>query len=330
MLILEAPWWLAALLLPIVSALVLPPVRGTVLTLRTPYVARLASVAPGRLAGSPVTGRDGIARRLFLALCWGLICLSLARPVWLGEPVIREEAARDLMLVVDISQSMEEVDMVGADGQPASRFDIVRTVLTSFIEAREGDRLGLVVFGTLPFLQAPLTTDLDIVQSLFDEIEVGFAGPSTALGDAIGVATQAFANSGAEEKTLLILTDGNDTASQIPPIRAAEVIGQAGATAYVVAFGDERSIGEEAIDLDTLQRIAVETGGRLFRAHDGEALAAAYVEIDRLEPVVLEVTSWRPRSNLFFVPLAAFLALVLAQQTVVAGLSLFGRRPTNA
>ena len=330
MLILEAPWWLAALPLPIVLALALPPVRQAMLTLRAPYVARLASATSGHLTASAMMARSSVVRWSFLAPCWGLICLSLARPVWLGDPIVREESARDLILVVDISQSMEAGDMVGADGLPATRFDVARAVLASFIDGREGDRIGLVVFGTLPFLQAPLTTDLNVVRTLFDEVAVGFAGPSTALGDAMGVATQAFANSLADEKTLLILTDGNDTASQIPPARAAEVVGRAGAVAYVVAFGDEAGVGEEAIDLATLERIAAETGGQVFQAQDRDALVAAYAEIDRLEPVLLDTTSWRPRSNLFFVPLAAFLVLVLAQQTVAASLSRFRKGPTDA
>ena len=326
MLILDAPFWLLLLPAPLLLAAVLQPARHAMLTLRVPFVRRVAEVAHGGTDQTLTSRSRRIARALFLLLCWALICLALARPTWLGDPIVRETSARDLMLLVDISQSMATADLDDGDGGEVSRFEAARSVIADFIEGREGDRIGLIVFGSLPFLQAPLTTDLNVVQSLLDEIEVGFAGPRTALGDALGLASQAMSASTAQEKTILVLTDGNDTASQVPPARAAEVVGAADATAYVIAFGDPESVGEQAIDLAVLQDIADQTGGLVLQATDQSALADAYAQIDRLEPVIVETATWRPRSDLYFVPLAVALILILGQQLLAALLALSRRR----
>ena len=128
------------------------------------------------------------------------------------------------------------------------RLTAVREVLGEFLTEREGDRVGLVVFGNSPFLLAPFTTDLELSRQLLEETAVGMAGPRTAFGDAIGLGIRIFEDSTAPAKTMIVLTDGNDTSSSLPPAEAAKVARDREITIYTVAMGDPETVGEEKLD----------------------------------------------------------------------------------
>ncbi|MDP5054980.1 MAG: VWA domain-containing protein, partial [Congregibacter sp.] len=160
-------------------------------------------------------------------------------------------------------------------------------------------------------LQAPFTDDIATWRTLLDESEVAMAGQSTALGDAIGLAISLFQASQTSNRVLIVLTDGNDTGSRVPPIDAASIAAANAVTIYTVAVGDPATIGEEALDLETLNSIAKLTKGASFEALDRDALAAAYAEINRLEPARYDSLSYSPRTTLFHVPLTVFAALYL-------------------
>ena len=138
------------------------------------------------------------------------------------------------------------------------------------------------------------------------------AGQQTVIGDAIGLAIKTFETSQAKQKLVILFTDGNDTASRVPPEHAADIAHQKGVVIYTVGFGDPNATGDNRVDLTTLRQVASATAGQFFRAEDGAQLAAIYADIDRLAPVKLETLTWRPRNPLYQWPLAAAVILGLA------------------
>ncbi len=305
----DAVWAFLLLPLPLLMLWLVPPHRESRDSLQVPYFQRLVT-----LSGEAPRSASGIRRRLCLqaiatSLGWLFLVSALARPQWLGEPVHLEKSARDLMLALDLSGSMEATDFQNANGEQIDRLTVAKDVLRDFAAQREGDRLGLIVFGSAAYLQAPFTDDHQAWQSLLEESIVNMAGPSTALGDAIGLSISQFRQSKTENRVLILLTDGNDTGSKVPPLDAAQVALTEGITIYTVAVGDPSTVGEEALDLETLDAIASDSGGLSFTAIDRDALQDTYERIDQLEPAAYDSLSYRPRQSMFHVPLAAFALL---------------------
>jgi Ca-activated chloride channel family protein len=230
------------------------------------------------------------------------------------------------MLAVDISESMLAEDME-LNGAPANRLMVVKSVVGDFVRRREGDRLGLILFGSNAYLHVPLSFDRETVRQLLNEAQVGFAGKQTAIGDALGIAVKRLQDRPESSRVLILLTDGANTAGQIAPRQAAELAAQQGLRVYTIgvgaeamelpglfgsAFGARRINPSADLDEDTLQYIASATGGRYFRARDQQELEAIYAELDRLEPVEQEAESYRPLRSLHHWPLGAALLLSLA------------------
>jgi Ca-activated chloride channel family protein len=184
--------------------------------------------------------------------------------------------------------------------------------------------MALIVFGTQAYLQAPLTEDLRTITDLLDRTEVGMAGPHTALGDAIGLSIRTFEASDIDQRLLILLSDGTDTASRMSPVNAAEIAKGQGVEIYTIGVGDPNASGEDRVDLATLQDVASRTGGEYFFASDGEALAQVYDRIDELAPREVETLSYRPRQSLAWVPLA--LAALIGTATVAFLVLGAGRR----
>jgi Mg-chelatase subunit ChlD len=208
---------------------------------------------------------------------------------------------------------METKDFTDASGQQVDRLTAVKQVLDDFLARRKGERVGLIFFGSAAFVQAPFTEDLDALRSLLDEAQVRMAGPKTAFGDAIGLALDVFAHDeGVRDRVLVVLTDGNDTGSQVPPRKAAEIARDRKVTIHTVAVGDPTAAGEDKLDEETLQAVAATTGGRYSHAGDREALAHIYDDLDELRTREAETISHRPRLDLFYWPLGAALLLSLA------------------
>ncbi|WP_375778739.1 VWA domain-containing protein [Bradyrhizobium sp. ma5] len=315
------PWMLVILPLPILAWWLLPPYRARQASVMVPFFDRLAA-ATGQ---TPQRGAVVLQRRriqmVTAALIWALVVLALARPQWVGDPVTREVSARDLMLAIDISGSMDQRDFRGADGATLTRLDGVKRVVTDFIARRHGDRVALMLFGTRPYLQVPFTQDLQTATTLLAQTEVGMAGQQTAIGDTIGLAIKTFEASKAREKLLVLLTDGNDTASRVPPEHAADIARQNDVVIHTIGVGDPAASGENRVDLGVLRSVAATTGGHFFRAEDGAQLQAIYADIDRLAPAKLDSLSWRPKLPLFQWPLGAAVMLSLL---LWLGLSLEG------
>ena len=292
------PWLLSLLPLPILVYLVLPAYKQQKSSVKVPFFNRLVRISGERPGRGAVIAQRMLIQRIMLVVSWCVLVLALAKPQYVGDPVIIEKAGRDLMVAVDLSGSMEAMDFTDQNGQRTDRLTAVKQVLEEFVSRRENDRLGLIVFGDAPFIQAPFTEDHDAWLTLLGETAIGMAGQSTAIGDAVGLAIKAFEQSKSENKVLVVLTDGNDTGSKVPPIDAAKVAEQFNITIYTIAVGDPVTSGEEALDIETLERMAEVSDGGFYQALDRDSLLQVYERINELEPAVFDSFSFRPKSSL--------------------------------
>ncbi len=317
------PWLLAALPLPLLIARLLPPAAPEPrAALEVPYPEVLAVVA--------AVGHSGAQRtRILLAtLAWVLLVLAAARPQFIGEAIEVPVNGRDLMLAIDLSGSMQAEDMV-IDRRRASRITAVKRVASDFIARRKGDRLGLILFGDRAYLQTPLTFDTQTIQTQLAEAVLGLAGKRTAIGDAIGLAIKRLREQSRENRVLLLLTDGTNTAGQLDPVKAAQLAARQQIRIYTIGIGADRarSRGRRSpndsreLDEATLTAIARATGGRFFRARNGNELQQVYQVIDALEPVDKDPQVFRPVRELYRWPLAVavFVSLVLAAMRLPLG-----------
>lgn len=299
------PWLFLLLPLPLLVWWWLPPYRARQASVQVPFFERLAAATGQTPQRGAVVLRRRATQMIAAVLIWFLIVTALARPQWISDPLTREVSARDLILAVDISGSMDQSDFRNPDGQILTRLDGVKRVIKDFIARRQGDRIALILFGTKAYLQVPFTQDLATAEQLLEQTQVGMAGQQTAIGDTIGLAIKTFQNSTAQQKLLILLTDGNDTASRVPPEHAADIARQNGVVIYTIGVGDPAASGEYRVNLDALQAVASTTDGQFFRAEDGAQLQAIYADIDRLAPAKLQTLSWRPKLPLFQWPLGA-------------------------
>jgi Ca-activated chloride channel family protein len=205
--------------------------------------------------------------------------------------------------------------------------------------------VGLILFGSRAYLQTPLTFDTETTALLLDEAEIGLAGRETAIGDAVGLAVKRLREDAANERVLILLTDGANTSGEVDPLQATEFAAREGLTIYTVGVGademliqdffGQRLVNPSAdLDEDTLRAIAERTGGAYFRARDAEALSQIYERLDELEPVESDQESVRPVDELFYWPLAIALVVTLLASALVllpavSGLSWGGRRGTR-
>jgi len=305
-------WVFALLPLPLLIRWFVPAYREPRLAVRVPFMDRLR-----RATGREADTRPAVTRRrrlqwAQLILIWVSIVAALARPQWLSDPIVRELPMRDLLVALDLSGSMETRDFTAPDGTAAERLTAAKQVLDGFLERRDGDRVGLIFFGSAAFVQTPFTDDLDVARELLEEAQIRMLGPRTVLGDAIGAAIPLFERSEVDDHVLIVLTDGNDTGSMVPPVRAAEIARDEGVVVYTVAMGDPQAAGEQALDEATLSAIAETTGGQYFHAEDRAALERVYDQLDELNPRQVETSVYRPQNELFHWPLGFAMLLSLA------------------
>ena len=310
------PWAFAAAPLPLL-AMLLPAVRREESALRVPFYNLAASYTVGTGGG-----RRSVAQLLLLLLAWCCLLSAASHPHWVGEPITLPEQGRDLMLAVDISGSMGTEDMF-ASNRAYSRLDIVKTVVGDFVERRRGDRLGLILFGSQAYLQAPLTFDRATVRTLLVETPRGVAGDKTAIGDAIGLGGKRLIDRPESGRVLILLTDGVNNIGEVAPRKAAELASSQSIRIHTIGFGADqlrvpglfgsRTVNPSAaLAVETLTAIAEQTGGVFRRARNTRELLDIYAELYELEPIDQEAKTYRPRKALFMWPLpAAFLVSVL-------------------
>jgi Ca-activated chloride channel family protein len=317
MLELQWPWLLALLPLPFLMFF-LPAQKKDEAALRVPFFAHVKNMETQNYS----LHSHKRASTLLLWLMWSGLVLAAANPQWIGEPISMPNSGRDLLIAVDISGSMKIPDMK-YQGQAMSRLDAVKMVVGDFVRNRKSDRLGLVLFGTQAYLQAPLTYDRQTVNTLLQETEIGFAGDQTSIGDAIGLAIKRLRSRPDAQRVLIVLTDGANTAGELEPIKAAELAEKEHVKIYTIGFGademlvDNGFFGSRTVnpsaDLDepTMRAIADKTGGQYFRARNLEELGEIHQTLNHLEPIESEEEKFRPVKSLFYYPLAATFLLSL-------------------
>ena len=310
------PWLLTLLPLPLLVYSFAPKKQQSEKTaMRVPFLADF----------TPYQNTSAKAMRsrldtVLAALAWALLVLAIARPQWLGEPLEQSMSGRDLMLAVDLSASMQEQDFI-LNKEAVDRLTAIKSIATNFIERRVGDRVGLILFGSQAYLQAPLTFDRKTVVTLLNESAIGLAGDNTAIGDAIGLAVKRLRNESTNSRVLILLTDGANTAGEVSPLKAAELAASNHLKIYTIGIGaDEMLVGgffgyrkvNPSADLDEkmLLKIAESTGGYYYRAKNLNELNNIYMRLDELEPVEKEKQYFRPRRELYAYSLG--IALLLA------------------
>jgi len=304
-------WAFWMLPLPLLAYL-LPAAERQDAALRAPLLNRISALSAEQSMAKPprrVNAALGVA-----TLSWVALVIAAANPVWFGSPVALPTVGRDLLLAVDISGSMQEAD-ARLGNQRVTRLAAVQYTAGEFIERREGDRIGLILFGDQAYLQTPLTYDRATVATMLNEAVVGLAGQKTAIGDAIGLATKRLETVESEERLLILLTDGENTAGSIDPAKAASLAAALGVKIYTIGFG-EAGGGilnrlTSSIDVRSLTDIASATGGRFFRARNTRELEDIYRLIDELEPIEGDAQYVRPRTTLFYWPLTVALLLTI-------------------
>ncbi|MDE1318800.1 VWA domain-containing protein [Vibrio aestuarianus] len=306
----ELLWWWALLLLPLPLVIYrfLPPVKERA-AIHLPYLPKQDQISSPR----------NIAIKAIATAIWCLLILAVARPVWYGDPVTTQPKHRDLMLVVDLSYSMSQEDMQQG-GQYIDRLTAVKNVLSDFIQKREGDRLGLVLFADHAYLQTPLTLDKNTISEQLNQAVLKLIGTQTAIGEGIGLATKTFIDSDAPQRVMILLSDGSNTSGVLDPLEAAKIAKKYDATIYTIGVGAGEMMVKEffmtrkvntAQDLDekTLTEIANITGGKYFRSRNSQDLANIYDTINQLEPISQATQTWRPQTEWFGYPLLAALML---------------------
>jgi len=311
----QLEWPLTLLLLPL-PALVyyLLPSRQQQVALRVPALDDFRFGASERVQMRPHRWQQWLS-----LLAWLLLVLAASRPQWLGETVEIPLSGRDLMLAVDLSDSMRTADFI-LEGEQVNRLQATRRVASEFIERRRGDRLGLILFGSQAYLQTPLTFDSKTVNRLLREAVIGLAGERTAIGDAIGLAIKRLDLESDNSRVLILMTDGANTAGEVTPLKAAELAADRGLRIYTIGIGADEQIEttwfglrrvnpSARLDEKTLRAIADLTGGRYFRARDSEELEQIYLQLDELEPMPRDRQDLRPIQALFVWPLAGSILL---------------------
>lgn len=321
------PWAFFLLPLPLIIFWLLPKVKRQEAALKVPDLT-LWQVSDSR---SHIQGQRSWPSYILPSLLWLALLTALARPHILGDSIELPTSGRDLMLAIDISGSMNIEDMQW-DNRPVNRLFTVKKVLTDFISQRQGDRLGLVLFGSQAYLQAPLTFDRETIQTLMNEAQIGLAGKQTAIGDAIGLTIKRLQSHPEQSRVVILLTDGANTAGEVQPLKAAELAKQSDMKIYTIGlgadamevssfFGSRQVNPSRDLDEGTLQKIADMTGGHYFRARDSKELEQIYDLIDQLEPTEKDPEIFRPQINIYYWPLG--IALLISFIMTLQALGLF-------
>jgi len=301
----ESPFWLAALLVlpwivyrtrrrnrPRISA----PTLGMADALPLSFIVRTRWIIPG----------------LKIAAI-GLVILAMARPQWGSRETVRLTEGVNIVLAMDLSESMSALDFK-MDGKAVNRLDAVKRVVKDFISKRDGDRIGLVVFGSEAYTQLPLTSDYSALLSIIDRLEIGAAGKSTAIGDAIGISLKRLRDIDSKSNIVILLTDGRSNTGELNPSSATAIavenkvkvytigVGTKGPVPFVIndpLWGQRVVYQEVDIDEGALKEIADRTGGSYFHASDSEGLKKIYDTIDRMERTEVRVKSYDNFNDLY-------------------------------
>ena len=322
----EYPWMFWFVLLPLVVML-LPPLKYRSEALFVPYFDDVLKIKKEKPSKGVQVAKRGPVANFFMYIVWICLICAAASPQLVGEPEKQIKTARNFLINVDISLSMDTRDWQNKEGQTVTRWEAVKEVMDEFISRREGDRMGLILFGTQAYLQTPFTDDLEVVEALLNDSEVGMAGAKTAIGNSIGKSVELFEQDSIQKKVMVLVTDGADSGSELKPIQAARLAAVDSITIYTIGIGTTRP---QAYELDeyTLTEIAKASGGQYFQASDRLRLEEVYAELDQLEPIEYENNDYIPKRLLFYYPLALAIILVMVYH-VIAGMIATGKLFTH-
>lgn len=261
------------------------------------------------------------AKITLLFLIWCLLIFALAGPRWVGEPQPLVREGYNIMLVLDISGSMDMSDML-LHGRPTTRLTVVKRTAEQFVKDRAGDKIGLILFGSQAYLQTPLTYDRHSVLLRLEDATVGLAGKTTSIGDALGLAVKRLQHVPSKGRTIILLTDGVNNSGVLAPLKAAELAKTDDIKVYTIGLGSEvdpRMVNGMLLNVNvtaeldeaTLKEIANITGGRYFRATDVASLEAIYQTINQMETITQEQATLRPQHEYYPWPLALAVLLFL-------------------
>lgn len=284
------------------------------------YLRHKFSVIPfshaGMFKGLPSSykikfGLPGI--KLLRSLVLALWIIALARPQLERHLVKDETEGVDILLVLDVSSSMLAEDFEW-QGHRQNRLQVVKRVVGTFIEQRRGDRIGLVMFAGEAMTVCPLTLDIGVLEEFLKTVQNGILEDGTAIGDALGFATNRFMHSGGKSKVMVLLTDGDNTAGKIDPTLGAKLAQSQGIRIYTIGVGRNGPVpvpiehplfGKTYVEREfplneaLLEQIAGSTQGKYFRASNTEQLIEVYDEIDQLEKTKMESYQYREYDEYF-------------------------------
>ena len=275
------------------------------------------------------------AMMLMKYLGWALLVFCLARPQTSHTEVERQVSGIDILLVLDVSASMNIEDLA----ENVSRFDVAKDTLEKFVQGRKNDRIGFVVFSGEPMTLVPLTLDYSLIYKAIREAASGVLKDGTAIGDGLALAVSRLKDSKAKSRVIILMTDGDNNVGQVDPATGGELAAGYGIKTYTVAIGREGRVKlpirrqgafgqvvttyqwfDNALNPQLLQQIAEQTGGKFYRVQDSEALAKVYAEIDRLEKSDMQVKEKVHYQENFQKWLKIALLLILLEKAVTLGL----------
>lgn len=314
------PWFALLLPLPLLIRWLWPnrPKESDVVEISFPSVHRLKNLFP---TSQFDWQKKSSLFSILLWASWALLVFALMQPENVDQYRQVQNKGYDLMLAVDISASMQALDFSTRD-KAISRLDVTKQVVTDFIKGRQGDRLGLILFGQNAYLNVPLTLDSTSVILMLNGAASGMAGNATAIGDAIGLGVRTLRERPSGSRVMILLTDGEDNASSIPPLEATKLAKKYGIRIYTVGIGKQGPVpypnqlggyamAEIPIDEKLLKEIAQETGGQYFQATNQKMLASIYAKIDELEKSEANETLFLIREPLYQYPLGLSLLILL-------------------
>lgn len=309
-------WVFWILPLPILIYWLLPPLRLKSASLSIPNFKKVEEYTGEKPRESALIKRKGVIKILFLFIIWVLLLGAISSPQLVAEPELKVKTSRNFLIVADISFSMAQNDWV-SNGQRVRRWDGVKSVMHDFIDKREGDRMGLIFFGSSAYIQAPFTPDLKTVDEMLEGADVGMAGQMTNIGKAIVKGIEMFDQDTIKTKVMLLLTDGIDAGTDILPLDAADLAKKDSIMVYTIGIGDPNS-GSSDLDEKTLEEISELTDAQYFRAIDSERLNEIYDELNRLEPIEFEEEEFKPKTLLYYYPLGLALILAILQALLLS------------
>ncbi|MDG2488075.1 MAG: VWA domain-containing protein [Roseibacillus sp.] len=286
----ENPWWLLSMCMA-APLFFLRNVPGTDSGVNFSSLGILSSV------GKAVRERPGSFTMGLLVLTIFSCCLAMARPQWRNLRADRSASGIDIMIALDVSQSMKTEDYfenksTGTFRQKKQRIQAAKEMIRRFIQRRQEDRIGLIAFGARPYSVCPLTLDHLWLSERLEELRVGdLDSNGTAIGSAVAASTTRLDSRQSKSKIILLVTDGASNSGSLTPIQAADAAASLKTRIYTVAIGaekrarneDDTALIREEYDTETLKEIAATSGGEFFRASDMGSLRQTFSTIDSLE-----------------------------------------------